>query len=368
MRLVLKNLARRRARTALSILGVAVGVGSIVAFSSMGEGFKRSINEYAQQTGADLIVVEYNVADPAFGRIPADVFEAIRKHPDVRAVGGSSALPATVEGRKAPLLVIGRDPAEPLLRTYRNPALRGRLLEAPDEILMGEILAAELEKSPGDEFRLFQRDFRIAGIYRTGVRWENGGVVVHMDAFRKAMKLPEGTAMAAFVFLRDPEAIERMILDLSVRFPHLRFLPASFLSSGFEQLAYIDAFIWVISLAALIVGAIGILNTMLMNVSERVREIGTLRAFGWTRAMVLRTILLEGLLTSLLGGVAGFGVGVAGAELLMRLVPQGVLAAAYSPGIFATGMAAAVAVGFAGALYPAWRASLLSPAEALRYE
>lgn len=368
MRLVLKNLSRRRARTALSILGVAVGVGSIVAFSSMGEGFKRSINEYARQTGADLVVVEYNVADPAFGRIPAEVFQAIRTHPNVRAAGGSSALPATVEGRKAPLLVIGRDPAEPLLLAYRNPALQGRLLELREEILMGEILAAELGLKVGDQFRLFQRTFRIAGIYRTGVRWENGGVVVHMDVFREAMKLPEGTAMAAFLFLHDPDAIQQTILELSLRFPHLRFLPAAILSSGFEQLVYIDSFIWVISLAALIVGAIGILNTMLMNVSERVREIGTLRAFGWTRAMVLRMILLEGLITSVFGGVAGFAVGVAGAELLMRLVPQGVLAAAYTAGIFATGMAAALVVGFLGALYPAWRASLLAPAEALRYE
>lgn len=368
MRVVFRNLFRRRVRTALSILGVAIGVGSIVAFSSMGEGFKRSINEYALQTGADLVVVEHNVADPAFGRIPAEVVESLRRHPNIRALGSSCAMPATLEGGTAPLLVIGRDPAEPIIRAYRNPAMRGRLLEAHHELMMGEILAAELGKKVGDDMRLFQQSFKIVGIYRTGVRWENGGVIIHMEAFRKAMKMAPGSTMGVFLFLKDPDRLKETAFELAMQHPQLRILPAAFLSSGFEQIAYVDAFIWVISLAALIVGAIGILNTMLMSVSERVREIGTLRAFGWTGAMVLRMILAEGLMTSLLGGLAGFGVGVAGAEALMRLVPQGALAAAYVPQIFVTGMAASIGVGFLGALYPAWRASRLAPAEALRYE
>ena len=122
-----------------------------------------------------------------------------------------------------------------------------------------------------------------------------------------------------------------MTLQLQAAFPRLRVLPTAFLASGFEQLAYIDAFIWVISLAALIVGAIGVLNTMLMSVSERVREIGTLRAFGWPRAMVMRLILGEGLVTSLLGGVGGSLLGVVGAELLMKMVPQGILEPLYGP-------------------------------------
>ena len=68
------------------------------------------------------------------------------------------------------------------------------------------------------------------------------------------------------------------------------------------------------------------------------------------------------------GGVVGLGLGVLGAELLLRLVPQGLLAPAYTPAVFARGLAVAVALGVLGALYPAWRASRLPPAEALRYE
>lgn len=368
MRFAFKNLWRRGVRTALSILGVAVGVGSIVAFTAMGEGFKESLNTYARESGADLVVLEEKAGDPAFGRVKGEEMALLREHPGVKSVSGSSVMPASLPGRRAPFLVMGRDPSEPLIRAYRNPGLRGRLLQQEGEILLGSIAAQELDRELGDELELFRRPFRVVGIFHTGVRWENGAGVIHARELRHELSMDEGSAMVAFVVLDDPEAWQTVALELQAKLPHMRVLPTAFLASNFEQLAYIDSFIWVISLAALLVGAIGILNTMLMSVSERIREIGTLRAFGWSRAKVLRLILSEGVLTSLLGGLAGAGLGYLGAEGLMKLAPQGILEATYGLHIFGRGLVIALGLGLLGALYPAWRASRLAPAEALRYE
>jgi putative ABC transport system permease protein len=368
MLLAIKNLARRAVRTALSVLGVAVGVGSIVAFTAMGEGFKASIDRYGRDSGADLVLVEDRAGDPAFGRILGDELAAMRAIPDVRSVAASLVMPASLPGRAAPFLVLGRDVGDELLAGYRSPALRGRLLEGPGEVMLGEISAEELGKEVGDQLDLFGQALDVVGIYRTGVSWENGGAVVDARLLREQLTMPEGSAMVGFVYLRDDEQLPFVTLQLQAAYPRLRILPTAFLASGFEQLAYVDAFIWVISLAALIVGAIGVLNTMLMNVSERVREIGTLRAFGWPKSMVMRLILGEGLVTSILGGIGGTLLGVVGAELLMMLAPQGILEPRYGAQIFVRGMAVAILLGLLGALYPAWRASRLAPAEALRYE
>jgi len=368
MLLAIKNLARRALRTSLSVLGVAVGVASIVAFTAMGEGFKASIDQYGRDSGADLVLVEDRAGDPAFGRILGEELAAMRALSGVRGVAASLVMPASLEGRAAPFLVLGRDVGDELLAAYRSPALQGRLLARREEVMLGEIAAEELGKRVGDALELFGRELEVVGIYRTGVRWENGGAVVDARLLREQLTMPAGSAMVAFVYLRDDDALPRVTLQLQAAYPRLRILPTAFLASGFEQLAYVDAFIWVISIAALIVGAIGVLNTMLMNVSERVREIGTLRAFGWPKAMVMRLILGEGLVTSLLGGVAGSLLGVVAAELLMELVPQGILAPVYSWRIFGRGLAVAILLGLLGALYPAWRASRLAPAEALRYE
>ena len=368
MLLAIKNLSRRSIRTGLSVLGVAVGVGSIVAFTAMGEGFKASIDRYGRDSGADLVLVEDRAGDPAFGRILGTELDSMRAMAGVRNVDASLVMPASLPDRAAPFLVLGRDLGSELLAGYKSPALRGRLLTGENEIMLGEISAEELGKKVGDRLDLFGHDLEVVGIYRTGVRWENGGAVVDARLLRQQLTMPERSAMVAFVYLTDDEALPAVTLGLQASFPKLRVLPTAFLASGFEQLAYIDAFIWVISLAALIVGAIGVLNTMLMSVSERVREIGTLRAFGWPKAMVMRLILEEGLVTSILGGIGGTLLGVVGAELLMKLVPQGILEPIYEPRIFVRGMMVAVLLGLLGALYPAWRASRLAPAEALRYE
>ena len=368
MRFALRNLLRRGVRTSLSVLGVAVGVAAIVAFTAMGEGFKISIDKYGQQSGADLILVEDKVGDPAFGRISAREVEEMRADPAIRSFSGSIVMPASLPNRVAPLLLAGRNPTEELINTYLNPALQGRLLETEDEVLIGEILAAELGLDVGDEIDLLRDRFTIVGVYRTAVHWENGGAVAHSEVLRRALGMEAGTVMVGFVYLEDPQALPAATLSLQSRYPHLKVLPTAFLASGFEQLAYIDSFIWVISLAALIVGAIGVLNTMLMSVSERTREIGTLRAFGWRSSMVLGMILIEGLFTCLLGGVVGSVLGFLAAEVLMDLVPQGLLEAHYSPAIFLRGLGIAVVLGLLGSLYPAYRASRLTPAAALRYE
>src|SRR5688500_13342589 len=146
MLLAIKNLSRRSVRTALSVLGVAVGVGSIVAFTAMGEGFKASIDRYGRDSGADLVLVEDRAGDPAFGRILGPELDTMRAIPGVRAVDASLVMPASLPGRAAPFLVLGRDLGSELLTGYKSPALRGRLLEGPDEVMLGEISAEELGK------------------------------------------------------------------------------------------------------------------------------------------------------------------------------------------------------------------------------
>ena len=119
---------------------------------------------------------------------------------------------------------------------------------------------------------------------------------------------------------------------------------------------------------AIAIGVLGVLNTMMMSVSERTREIGMLRALGWPRSLIARLIVIEGLLLSILGGLLGLLLGWAGAQLLATYWQDGALEAVYKPSTFALGMGVALFVGVVAALYPAWRAANLRPVEALRYE
>jgi putative ABC transport system permease protein len=124
-----------------------------------------------------------------------------------------------------------------------------------------------------------------------------------------------------------------------------------------------------ISVLAILVGGIGVLNTMLMAVFERTREIGVLRALGWRRRRILSLILREALLLGLLGGITGIG-----AALLMIFLFQqapmvgGILDPVWEWDVFARAIFVALMLGLFGGLYPAYRATQLQPVEALRYE
>lgn len=364
----LKNLLRRKIRTALSILGVGVGVAGIVAFTSMADSFKATINEYARESGAHLVAFDERVADPIASRLTREDFEALRQIDNVEDVCGSAATPSFHPKFKTGILVLGRDPGTRLMKVYQNQHFKGRLIEKRDEVLLSELRARQLGARIGDSITLFGKPFTIVGLFRTNVTWETGAAIAHGDVVREALRIPEGAAMIGFIYLKDPERLEETAEAIRRKLPHLRIEKAEGLAANIDQLEYVDAFVWIISLAALIVGAIGVLNTLLMSVSERVREIGTLRAFGWSRRQVMRFIMLEGLVISLLGGVAGDLMGFVGAKVLILLLPQGFIDAQFDLPLLLKGLVVAVIVGLLGSVYPAYRASTLPPAEALRYE
>jgi putative ABC transport system permease protein len=369
--LVLKNLLRRRLRTSLSMLGIAIGVAAIIAFNAVGQGFKAGLSRYMRESGAQLLVVNKTVQDPAFSRVSREEQDYIRGLPGVAHLSRGTFTIASPRGLKVnagmpALLVFGRTPGERLLDKYKA-RLTGRLIEKDDEIMVGSIAAQNLGVAAGDRLEIFGREFQVVGIYESGVSFETVGACVTNAVVQGQLRMGESVAMG-FVYLDDPAGWAGVRAAVESRFPHLAAMRTEEFGGFYSQLEYIDWFVWIISLVSVAVGGLGVLNTMLMSVSERTREIGTLRAVGWSRARVLRLILGEGVAISGTGGLAGLGLGTASAELLIRLGPRGFLDTRYSPELFLVAFAIAMGLGFLGALYPAWQAGRLSPIEALKYE
>ncbi|MBI4566468.1 MAG: ABC transporter permease [Planctomycetes bacterium] len=370
---VVKNLLRRRVRTALSVMGVAIGIAAIVAFSAIGDGFQASLSTYFSESQAQLAIFSGNVADMAMSRVTREQKERVLAVPGVLEVSEGTFYVAASAGLRATgslpaLLLFGRAPGTRLMRKYDNGELRGRLLMKEDEILLGFLAAENLGKEPGDTLDFLERTFTVAGVYKTGATWENGGAVVHNAVIQKHLAMGDAFSLG-FVYLKDLRQTERVQNDILNAVPGLSVTKATEVPDYFsDQLQYIDWFVWIVSLVAVIIGGLGVLNTMLMNVSERVREIGTLRAVGWSRPMVLWLIFSEGFLISVIGGVLGLAWGVAGAEILVHFAPKGFIHTVYTAEIFGKAAVVAAVLGVVGSLYPAFRASRLSPIEALKYE
>jgi putative ABC transport system permease protein len=169
--------------------------------------------------------------------------------------------------------------------------------------------------------------------------------------------------------LRDPAQAEAMRDNLQAAFPEVDFSLTAEAVESVSDMRVMRDMVGQISFLAVFIGAVGMLNTMLMSVLERTREIGVLRALGWRRARVVGMILQESLVLGLVGGVCGIFLGL-GLGRLLRLVPgtYGSMDLIYTPQLFVQAVVVAMIAGVVGGLYPAWRATRMRPVEALRYE
>ena len=361
----LRNLWRRRTRTALTTLGVGVGIAAIVALGGITQGMIEILTGMMTGSQAELMAIEADVSDMGYSAIDQRVGARFAALPDVEAVSGVVITVASTE--EMPLLIIfGYHPREFAIRHFR--IVEGQPLTARRQVIIGRQAAETLGLEVGDTLRLLESTFRVAGIYETGVGLEDSGVVIGLREAQALAGKPH-QVMWYLVKLRDPERVESVQDYLDAHFPEIDISLTSEIVEIMPDMRTMEEMIGQISFLAVFIGAVGMLNTMLMSVLERTREIGVLRALGWRRRQVVGMILQEALALGAVGGVCGIILGL-GLTWGITQIPGigGMLKASYSPELFAQALAVALVTGVIGGLYPAWRATRMRPVEALRYE
>jgi len=263
-------------------------------------------------------------------------------------------------------IVFGYQPRGRLIREFK--LVDGDPLTTNRQILLGRVAAENLGYRVGQTIHVFDSSFKIVGIYETGVAMQDGGGIVTL---RDAQRLFGQARKVSFVgvWLEHHERAAGTIAELEARFPEVSLSLATEFSEGLMDLEMMRSATWAISFVTLLVGGLGMTNTMVMSVFERTREIGVLRALGWRKGRVLAMIVQESVTLSVIGGVAGVLIGVVFGYLLnMTPFVQSWLRIIYTPSLFAQALLTALLLGVVGSIYPAWRASNLQPVEALRYE
>ena len=264
------------------------------------------------------------------------------------------------------LIVFGYHPRSFPMGHFR--VLEGEALAGGHQVLVGKNAAEQLGVDVGDTIRLMRSNFRVVGIYETGISYEDVGVVIGLREAQTLTGKPHQVMYYA-IKLRHPGDAETVKEHLESAFPDLDVSLTSEIAESMSDFQVMEELMTQVSALAVFIGGLGMLNTMLMSVLERTREIGVLRALGWRRRQILGMILKESLLLGAVGGVCGIllGLGLGG---LMGLL-EGTWASiepVYSGGLFIQATAVALLAGVLGGLYPAWRATRLRPVEALRQE
>ncbi len=364
--LVLKNLLRQRVRTLLTVVGITVGIATVVALGAVTAGMKGTADDFITAGGAQFIVAQKGAADLSFSRLDATVL------PRVAAVAGVGA----VSGVQLEILKVGSNPffflggVEPsMLRSQGLDLTRGRLPRAGDEVVLGVGAAADLGAGVGSTVTLGRTPLTVVGVYDSQVVWQRGGGFAPLDTVQRMVDRP-GIVTLAYVTVEQGVDPDTVAAEVRRRVPEVVTISGAEEYGQVDQgFTLVDGASTAISVLAILIGGIGVMNTMVMAIFERTREIGVLRAVGWPAGRVLRMVLSESLVLCLAAAVLGALVGVALVQLVVQIPSvSGLVLPAYPPGVFLRALVVALAVGLLGAVYPAARATRLTPMEALRYE
>lgn len=361
---MLRNLWRRKMRTLLTLLGIGVGIAAIVALGALTEGMTYVMTEMWRASQTDLFAIEAGV-DSDFSAIDERVGARIAARSDVEAVSGAIMTAANTD-RMPMVLAFGYRPSSYAIRHFR--IVEGEPLARRDQMIVGAQAAEQMGVSVGDTVRMLNSNFRVVGVYETGISFEDIGVVVDLRKLQELIGKPRQVQFYG-IKLRDPNRAEAVRDELKAAFPKVDFALTAEATESMSDMQVMEDMTAQISFLAIFIGGVGMLNTMLMSVLERTREIGVLRALGWGRARVLGMVLQESLVLGLVGGGLGMLMGLALGQL-MRLIPgtYGAFDLIYEPQLFGQALLVSLVAGMLGGLYPAWRATRMRPVEALRYE
>lgn len=388
---LLRELARRRLRTTLTILGITIGIWALVVFSSMAN----KINAFVA-SGADYYVGKVIVSDASTGGIgvgvvPIDlaVAEQIRQMPGVAAVDPQVQVPfeaVEFSGFGMPRIITGRVAGADHGRDRSAAEVaQGRLLTADDEgarvTVLGSDLARELGVSVGDRLGLRGVAFDVVGILQPTLSSPDTAAMVPLAAGQELFldTLPptlsaalDASQLASQVIVYPADGADETAL--AERIDALPANVSTMTSADFDQQVgsttlIFNAIIIGVAVISLVVGGLSVINTMAMSVTERTREIGIKRAIGGSRGRIIRELVAEAGLIGVIGGVLGLALGA----IVVLLANEagrsaGTVLFDLTPGTALFGVAFSTILGMVAGIVPAWSAARLDPVQALRYE
>ncbi len=369
---IFANVINRPIRSTLTVVGVAVAVGAVVSLLGVVRGLERSLLDLYQQRGIDLLVYQSGKVQITASSLPEKLGERISQLDNVaEASPVLSEVLSLIENDLVGVSVQGWQPDSFMMRDLTIES--GRKLTDDDrrQVLLGAALAAVAKKQVGDTMELMEGEsFTVAGIYRSYNVFDNGAAVTSLHDLQDLM-LRDNEVTLFTVVAKDHSAaaVSRLQEDIRGITNGLQVSEARELAERSSEIRMARSFAWMTSAIALLIGSIGMLNTMLMAVFERTKEIAMLRALGWRKRRIVSLVLGEATLLSLIGAFFGSLGAIVMVRLLSKIPETGrVISANVSFDVILEGFVIAVLLGICGGLFPAWKASRLLPVEGLRHD
>lgn len=373
------NLRRRKSKMIFLVLGLFIGIASIVTLMSITESMSRDIEERLDQYGANIVMVPksddlpLNYGGISVGGVSYETvdFEE-NKIGQIREIENSKNIGAVVpkvlgkaEINGHNVLLMGTNFADELaLKTWWQ--FQGDV-PAENEVMLGFYAAETLGFKIGDQFTIKDSAFKVAAILEESGGAEDGVVIGNMAEAQQVLGKEGRISMVEISAFCRGCPISDMVLQIAEKFPEGKVTALKqAVMSKMQAVDMFKTFSYGVAVLVVFIGSVLVFISMMGAVNERTREIGIFRAIGFRRGHVMQIILLEAMVVGIIGGLIGFIGGNGLAWLVIPMVlPDGIFVGV-NISLGGVSVLLAVALSLLASLYPAIKASRLDPSEALR--
>jgi len=373
------NLQRRKGKMIFLVLGLFIGIATIVTLLSITESMSRDIEDRLDQFGANIVMVPktenltlsyggITVGGVNYETVELDesrlhLIREIENNKNLGSVVPEVLVAAEINGRK--VLLMGTNMEDQLaLKTWWQ--VKGETPKA-HEVLLGSEAAAGLGLKIGDQLNIHGRDFKVAAIIEPTGGSEDGIVVGNLAEMQQVLGKEGKISLVEIAAFCRGCPISDMVLQIAAKFPEAKVTAMTqAVMSKMQSIEVFKSFSYGIAVLVVFIGSLLVFITMMGSVNERTREIGIFRAIGFRRGHVMQIILLEAMLVGLVGGLIGYLGGNLAAWGVMPLVIKDGSFAGFNMNLGGVSILLAVSLSLLASLYPALKASRLDPSEALR--
>ena len=366
-KLILTNLRRHRIRTFISIAGVAFSVAAMLTVVTVLQG---AIGMFSGILSSDseIIVFERNVSDLFFSNVPAAAVQEVTSWPMV--LHADPVLFGVVSSAEHPIITcFGVTPSDARIRKATwlkgNP---GDFAQHSDDVVLGERAAEFLVASLGSHVQIGNGTFHVIGILKTANGFEDGGVFMPLGTAQTFFH-KEGSSSVITIKLRNKDDATAFKNLVKLEYPNLIGLEDTEFTRSYSQFKILKATAWAVGGCGLLLGGLGVANTMIMSVFTRIREIAIVRVNGFSNLQIAGMIFGESALVSVFGALLGLLIGSC-FLFALKFIPalHGYVDVTIEPVVVLIVIVLAFLTGIVGALYPATYAMRIRPVEALRFE
>ncbi len=382
-KLAFKNLIRRKTRSLLTVAGVAIAIAVLYSLFQFQRGYQSQLKGELGALGAQVMVVPkgcpYEAATIALhgGKWPRymdeSLLDKVKANPGVLEAAGVIMDAVFAPGNKN-VILLGID--EDYMKLRPAWRINGHWFDADSSVIMGSTAAQDAGVKTGDYWVVPEKNARlhVVGVLNRTNTQDDGFVFMPRKTLQKISGL-EGKLVLILVKAKQVEKTDALVSSLKASEVDMNVFPLSELLGTISSLmASTKVFVSAIILIAVILGGVGVLNTVLMAVFERTREIGMMKAMGGSRGDVFKLVWAETILTTVIGGVTGVLVALVSSRLVEALIrgmipyaPQGSLIG-FSIATLAMCVALSLVLGLVAGFYPAFRAASIKPVEAIKAE